>query len=107
MNPKIIFIILTLIAVALEVVGDFSFKKWSIESRWPILAMGLVIYFIGTIFWAYSLKFEFLSKGIVVFTLLNLFLTVLVGVLYFKEELTVTHEIGIILAIISIILMEI
>ena len=106
MNPKLIFIILTLIAVALEVVGDFSFKKWALESRWPILIIGLTIYFIGTIFWAYSLKFEFLSRGIVVFTLLNLFLTVLVGVLYFKEELSLTHEIGIILAIISIILIE-
>jgi drug/metabolite transporter (DMT)-like permease len=106
MNPKLVFIILTLIAVSLEVVGDFSFKKWAIESRWPILVIGLAIYFIGTIFWAYSLKFEFLSRGIVIFTLLNLFLSVLVGVLYFKEELTLTQEIGIILAIISIILIE-
>ena len=91
----------------LEVVGDVFFKKWSTDSKNILLYIGLLIYFIGTIFWAISLKYEYLSKAISVFTVLNLVIVVLVGVLYFKEDLTLINKIGIGLGILSVVLIEI
>ena len=62
---------------------------------------------IGTVFWAVSLKYEFLSKAISVFAVLNLIVLVLVGVVLFKEDLSFINKIGIGLGVLSVILIEI
>ncbi|PJE75724.1 hypothetical protein COV04_03385 [Candidatus Uhrbacteria bacterium CG10_big_fil_rev_8_21_14_0_10_48_11] len=66
----------------------------------------MAVYFIGTIFWAFSLRYDYLSKAISVFTILNLIVVVLVGVLYFNEQLSFVNKIGIVLGIASILLIE-
>jgi multidrug transporter EmrE-like cation transporter len=104
---KFIFFGLITLAVALEVVGDIFFKKWSINNKNILLYAGLLIYFIGTVFWAVSLKYEYLSKAISVFTVMNLIIIVLVGVLYFKEDLSLINKFGIGLGILSVVLIEI
>jgi len=69
---KYIFLGLIALAVALEIIADILFKKWAIENKNILFIIGLIIYFIGTIFWAVSLKYEFLSKAVSIFTILNL-----------------------------------
>ena len=98
---------MVILAVALEVAGDIFFKKWAIESKGVLLYIGLLIYFIGTIFWAISLRYEYLSKAISVFTVLNLVIVSVVGILYFKEDLSLINKIGIGFGILSIVLIEI
>ncbi len=105
--PKTIFFFLIVCAVALEVVADVLFKKWSIENKNIILFAGLALYSAGTIFWAFSLKFEFLSKAVSVFTVLNLVVVALAGIIIFGENLSLANKIGICLGIASIILIEI
>jgi len=104
---KFIFFGLIILAVAFEIIGDILFKKWSIENKSILLYIGLLIYFIGTIFWAFSLKYEYLSTAISVFMIINLVVIVLVGVLYFKEDLSLINKFGIGLGILSVILIEI
>jgi multidrug transporter EmrE-like cation transporter len=104
---KFLFFGLILTATLFEVVGDVFFKKWTIDNNNLVLIAGFVIYFIGTVFWAFSLKYEYLSKSISVLTVLNLIAVALVGVLYFKEDLTLINKIGIILGVVSVILIEI
>jgi len=55
---KIIFLGLIALAVALEVLGDILFKNWSISSRNALLYFGLLSYFLGSVFWAFSLRYE-------------------------------------------------
>lgn len=107
MITKYIFLLLIALAVALEVAADVLFKKWSLGSKNYWLIIGLAVYMIGTTFWAYSLKYGNLSKAISIFAVLNLIILVLIGVLFFKEDLSLTNKIGIILGIIGIILIEI
>lgn len=106
MNPKLVFFGLVALAVALEIAADILLKKWSIESRTAFLAIGLLVYFIGTVFWAVSLKYEHLSKAISLFTIFNLMCIALVGVFYFKEDLSLTNKIGIALGLVSVFLIE-
>jgi multidrug transporter EmrE-like cation transporter len=110
MNPslstKLAFFGLIIIGVLLEVAGDVFFKKWALEHKNVLLYIGLLIYFSGAIFWALSLKFEYLSRAISIFTILNLIIAVLAGVLFFKENLSITNKLGIALGIISVILLE-
>lgn len=107
MTPKFVFLGLIFLATVLEVTADIFLKKWSLNNGSILLYVGLFIYFIGTVFWAISLKYEYLSKAISIFTVLNLVLVVLVGIIFFKEDLSLINKIGIGFGVISIILIEI
>jgi multidrug transporter EmrE-like cation transporter len=104
---KLMFFAMIFIAVSFEVVADVLFKKWAIGNKSTLLIVGLLIYFAGTVFWAISLKYEFLSKAVSVFTVLNLIVVVLAGVILFKEDLSLINKLGICLGILSVILIEI
>ena len=103
---KTVFFALIGGAVALEVAADVLLKKWALQDRGILLYSGLVLYLLGTVLWAFSLKHEYLSKAISVFTVFNLIAVVLVGVFLFKEDLTLVNKAGIALGIVSIILLE-
>lgn len=107
MNLKVIFFSLLITAVILEVIGDFYFKRWSLQNRAWMILIGFAFYALGSLFWAVSLRYELLSKAGIVFMLLNLVLIALIGVFYFNESLSIINKIGVALAIISVILLEI
>ena len=100
------FLLIIFLAVLLEAFADILFKKWALHEGFLFLPIGVGLYAIGTIAWAYSLKFEFLSKAISVFTVLNLIVVVLAGVVFFKENLSFQNKIGILLGIVSVLLLE-
>lgn len=104
---KNIFLPLILAAVALEALADVLFKKWALANHTGFFIAGLVIYFVGTIAWAFSLKYEFLSKAITIFTVLNLIIVVLVGVFLFKEDLSLVNKLGLLLGVTSVIMLQI
>ena len=106
MSAKSLFWIFILIGASLEIIGDVFFKKWTIENKPLLMWVGFIIYAIGTLFWAFSLKYEMLSKAISILTILNLVIVVLIGVVFFKENISMVTKFGIILGIISIILIE-
>lgn len=103
---KIIFLSLIIVAVALEVFADILFKKWSNTNKLYFIIIGFIIYLAGTLFWAFSLRYEFISKAGSVFVLLNLIGLTMAGVLIFKEKLSITNWAGIFLGLISILLIE-
>lgn len=98
--------ILIFSAILFESFADVLFKFSHTESKQILLWIGVVFYTIGTVIWAYSLKYEFLSKAISLFTILNLIIVTLAGVFIFKEELSLINKIGILLGIISVFLIE-
>jgi multidrug transporter EmrE-like cation transporter len=107
MSYNVVFMGLVLAAATLEVVADIFLKKWSLGSSSYLLVVGLLFYFIGTIFWAVSLKYEFLSRAISIFTVFNFCAVVIVGLVIFKEDISLINKIGIGIGILSIILIEI
>lgn len=104
---KTIFLLLLLVSVIFEVIADVLFKKWAISNKIAILIIGFGLYSIGTVFWAFSLKYEYFSKAVPVFIMLNLIFLSLIGVYYFHERLSTLNIMGVLLALISIILIEI
>lgn len=106
-SPKIIFLFLVVMAVILEVMGDIMIKKWTIDKTNFLLVIGAGVYFLGSIFWIISLKYEYLARAISVFTVLNLIVIVLAGIVIFKEDLSLVNKIGIFLGILGVILIEI
>lgn len=106
-SPKLLFFVLVIIAAFLEVVGDVFFKKWSNGQGISLLIWGMLIYGLGTLFWVISLKYELLSKAISIFTVLNLISIVLIGVIFFQEDLSLINKLGILLGVVSVILLEV
>jgi multidrug transporter EmrE-like cation transporter len=107
MHYNWVFMGFVLTASALEVIADILLKTWAIGNNTCLLLIGLLAYFIGTVFWAISLKYEFLSRAISIFSILNFCTVVVAGLVIFKEDITLINKIGIGLGIISIILIEI
>jgi small multidrug resistance pump len=106
LSPKTIFFILLGSAILLEVIGDIFFKKYALDSKKTIIIIGLIFYFLGSLLWAISLKYETLSKAGTIFMVMNIILITLVGTLYFKEDLSLMNKLGIVLGALSIILIE-
>lgn len=106
MTPKLLFFILIILAVILEVSADILFKRWSLTNKTTLIVVGMLLYTTGTFFWALSLKYELLAKAGVIFTIANLILIVLAGVLIFNEQLSTANKLGIALGIMSVILLE-
>src|SRR5271168_3864907 len=101
-----IFLALIFSAALFEAVADIFFKYWSINGKTLFLLGGFLIYSVSTIVWAFSLKYGYLSKAITVFTVLNLILVVLAGLILFKEDLSLINKIGILLGVVSIVLLQ-
>jgi len=104
MNQYFIYLI-TAVAF-LEVIGDILFKEWSIHNKSWFLILGILAYMAATLFWAFSLKYQSLSKAMVIFAVLTLIVGILVGVFFYKEELTTVNVIGVVGGLISIVLLE-
>lgn len=109
MFPKfavLIFLTLVTCAAVIESFADALFEKWSLVGRGYLIVSGLLIYALSSVFWAYSLKYETLSKGVVMFNVVNILLGVIIGVLYFKEVLSPINIAGIALGVASVILLS-
>lgn len=106
-SSKYLFLILVIVAVAFEVVADIMFKKWATENKNLLIIGGLLIYLVGTVVWAFSMRYNLFSKAVSIFSILNFIAAILIGVLLFKDDLSSINKVGIILGLISIVLIEI
>ena len=102
-----LFFFLVIIAALFEAFGDVVLKKWALLSSTKIFILGLFLYGIAVVFWAYALKYKELSKAIVIATIVNVFVVMLFGIFYFKETLTLPNKIGILFGCCAIVLLEI
>ena len=106
MSNRVAFLLLMGFGVALEVAGDVLLKKWAGGHRWIWLATGFILYTLGTVGWAWSLRYETLSKAAIVFMVANMALAILAGHFLFGERLTTWNWVGAALAVVSIVLCE-
>ncbi len=106
MPRRWLFLGLILLAVLFEVISDALFKHWSDTNKTAWMIVGLVLYVASTVFWAFSLKHEDLSKAITVFTVTNLIAVLAVGRFFFHETLSLQAKIGVAFGVIGIALME-
>ncbi len=101
------FWVLISIVIVLETIADVLFKEWSLKNQPFLLVLGVIIYSLGTVAWAYSLKFESLSKAITVFSIVNLIAVILIGLIFYKEDVSLVAKLGIVLGVISVVLMQV
>ena len=95
-----------IISGVLLTVGDIAMKKWVVSKSSPIYVYGLVAYFIGLNFLAQSYLFKHVAVATLIVNILNIVTLTIISWVVFKDYLTIKQGIGMILALVSIILMN-
>ena len=106
MSDKTVFWIYMLIGVLLESAGDVLLILWAGNSKKFMLICGVLAYTLGTIAWAFSLKYEALAKSVMTFTVINTICAICIGIWMFNEDSSPACKAGIIVGILAVILME-
>jgi len=88
-------------------VGEFFSKKFALDPKICYVVLILAAYCIGTLFWLPAiLQKNQLSIVGTMWSVLSLLVTVSIGLLIFKESLSLIGIIGVLLAFVSIILLS-
>ena len=88
-------------------VGEFFSKKFALGPRFTLVLLILLAYILGTLAWLPAiLQKNSLSIAGTIWSVLSLFATVLIGILVFKEKLSIVGILGMVLAVISIVLLS-
>lgn len=89
-------------------IGEFLSKKFALSPRLSWVLLILLAYFLGTMAWLPAiLQKNQLSIVGVMWSVMSLLATLLIGIIIFQEKLSIIGIIGIILAIISVVLLSI
>jgi len=98
---------LVLGGVALTV-GDILFRFWVDRPSYlsALYISGLAIYLIGLIFLVESFKSENIAVASAIFVIINIATLVVVSWLWFDDKLSLLQIIGLALALIAIVLLE-
>ncbi|MEZ4113912.1 MAG: EamA family transporter [Candidatus Paceibacterota bacterium] len=98
------WIIPLFVLVILEAVADIVSKTWQLRGGWWMAGLALFTYLLANTFWLISLKNGAgLGKGAVLFSILSAVLAVIIGVIFYKENIATIQLIGLILGIISLV----
>jgi multidrug transporter EmrE-like cation transporter len=106
MNLHTWFWVLLAGAVVLEAAGDVLFKMAHIESRTTFLVLGTILYLIAVVVWAFSLKYEMLSKAIALFSVLNAMAVIAAGFVLFGEQPSLLAKVGMVLGVVAVGLLQ-
>lgn len=104
---KIPVIGLILLASASVILGDYAAKAWSTNNKGMYLLLAFAGYFFSGFFYIPTLLREGLIVTSVIWGLLSTIGFIVIGLLIFKETLSVTQIIAVTLGIISILVLTI
>jgi len=94
--------------VIFELVADVLAKEWTLHkgsAGYIFAGCALVAYLIGNSFWLFALKDgSGLARGSVIFSVASGIAAIIIGLVFFKENVTRIEMIGLILGLISVTL---
>ncbi len=89
--------------IVFELVADILAKQWSVKQGFLLAAGALAAYLIANSFWLFALRNgSGLARGAIMFSVASGVVATLLGVLLFKEHLTRTQFVGIVLGLVSV-----
>lgn len=99
-------LVLLFIGGSVLTAGDIIMKKWVSTNNLFVFIYGLAVYLVGLIFMAYSFKYKNIAVASTIFVIINIATLSIVSWFYFKETLTATQLLGILLGICSVLVLE-
>lgn len=89
--------------IVFEFIADIFAKQWSLHRGYMLATGALLSYLIANSFWLFALKNgSGLARGAVLFSVASGVIAVGLGIFLYKEEITRTQLVGLILGLVSI-----
>jgi multidrug transporter EmrE-like cation transporter len=89
--------------IIFESIADIFAKEYAIRRQFHLASISILLYIICSSFWLIALRNGAeLSRGAVLFSVASAILACCIGVGYYREQLTITEWIGILLGLASI-----
>ncbi|HLD00105.1 MAG TPA: EamA family transporter [Patescibacteria group bacterium] len=100
----ITWIIPLAILVFFEAIADIFAKEWSLGNRSIFYAViSLLAYLLANTSWLIALKYgSGLARGAIIFSVASALLASIIGLVFYKEQITTVQAAGIVLGIVSI-----
>ncbi|MBI4136224.1 MAG: EamA family transporter [Candidatus Vogelbacteria bacterium] len=101
-----IWVIPLLVLVLFELIADIFAKEWSLRNYpWLLAVAALLGYLLANTSWLFALRYgSGLARGAIVFSVASAILAILVGLLFYKEQLSLIQIAGAALGIIALVL---
>ena len=97
---------LAVISALIAISADEFGKTWTFNKRSTFLFTALFLYLLSDVFWLYFLRDVRLSVAVAWWEAIAVVPAIFVGILYFKERLTVYEVIAVLLVLIGIIMLN-
>jgi len=94
------------ILILFEAIADILAKEWSLGSRSIFYAVvALIAYMLANTSWLISLRYgSGLARGAIIFSVASAVLASIIGIIFYKESLSIVQIAGIALGVVSITL---
>ena len=93
------------ILIFFEALADVLAKTWSLKSGWWYAVSALVAYLLANTFWLFALRQgSGLGRGAVIFSVVSAILAILIGVLWYREQVNSVQLIGMALGVVAVAL---
>jgi small multidrug resistance pump len=97
---------LLLIAASLELIGDLAFKWWAETDRWLGLVIGLTVYSLALVIFAWLLRRAELAVIFSLWVGVAAVLLALAGWWFFDEALSLRRLAGLALVVVGMVLLQ-
>ncbi|MDZ4284989.1 MAG: hypothetical protein U1A28_04140 [Patescibacteria group bacterium] len=95
--------VLLALVVAFEAAADVFAKSWSVKGGVVLAATALTLYVVDNTFWLFALRGGAgLARGGILFSVASALLAAVIGVFVFRETLTTTQTLGIIVGLAAV-----
>jgi multidrug transporter EmrE-like cation transporter len=102
-------ILLMLVLTIITVFADALLKKASHAASsflQPSFFVGVIIYIVTAFFWVQIYRTMKFSHAAIVYSVMLITITVMVGIFFFHEKLSVIEYVGLILGLLSVLLLS-
>ena len=99
-------LLVLIIGGSILTIGDIVFKFYANKPHWALYATGLGIYLIGLMFLVKTFESENIAVASTIFVIANIITLSIVSWLYFGEKLSSLQLLGLGVAIVAILLLE-
>ena len=95
--------VLLVLVVAFEAAADVFAKAWSVKGGIVLAVTALTLYVVDNMFWLFALRGGAgLARGGILFSVASALLAALIGIFVFRETLTATQTIGVIVGLAAV-----
>ena len=92
--------------LAFEVVADVLAQEYSLHGGWIWWSVAILGYVIANSFWLYAIRHgSGLARGAIIFSVGSAVLACLIAILYYKEQVSPTQIVGLVLGIVALALL--